>query len=116
MATWFKVTCTKATDFQRGHIGLSAKKEMPNCDIMIQLSKNTIRDAKFIHLNALFSVLGSDPDLAMIPEDQRAQVLQTTYVYTGSDYTSFFQRIGKISFLATLFQYASFITGKEMPG
>ena len=49
-----------------------------NCDIMIQLSKHMKKDAKFIHLNALFSVLGSDPDLAMILEGQRPQVLQTT--------------------------------------
>ena len=83
------------------HIGLPAKTEMvQNCDIMIQLSKH-MKDAKFIHLNALFSALESDPDLVMIPKDQRPQVLQTTNICTGSDYTLFFQWIGKISFLAT---------------
>ena len=38
-----------------------------------------------------------------------ANTTQSLYVYTGCDYTSFFVGVGKCTFLATFFQYASFI-------
>ena len=41
------------------------------------------------------------------------QVIQTLYVVTGSDYTSFFSGFGKICFMKCFFQHAEFITGGE---
>ena len=41
------------------------------------------------------------------------QVMQTLFVCTGCDYTSFFSQIGKATFLRYFFQYAAFITGRE---
>ena len=37
-----------------------------NCDITVQLSKTVTNEAKFLHLNSLFSALAADPDLALI--------------------------------------------------
>jgi len=39
--------------------------------------------------------------------------MQTLFVRTGCDYTSFFSQIGKAPFLQYFFQYAAFITGRE---
>lgn len=64
-------------------------------------------------MNNLLICLDSDPDLAQIVESTRPQTLQTLYVATGCDYTSFFHGIGKVSFLTTFFQHASFIAGRE---
>ncbi len=53
-------------------------------------------------LNALLRALSGDFALSAIPEHCQAQALQTLYICTGSDYVSFFQGIGKVSFLTTL--------------
>ena len=52
------------------------------------------------------------PDLAQVPRDKRAKVLQERYVATGSDYTSYFKGIGKVFFLNVLYQHAKFITSE----
>ena len=37
------------------------------------------------------------------------------YIATGCDYTSFFIGLGKVTFLATFYQHAAFITGRNGP-
>ena len=85
---------------------------MPECEVIVQLNKHTDNRARYLNLNALVTALSVDPDLSQISTHTRPQMLQSLYVATGSDYTSFFNGIGKVSFLATFFQHASFISGR----
>ncbi len=68
-------------------------------------------------MNNLLAALNNDPDLACIPSTERPQSLQSLYACTGCDYISFFKGIGKVTFLDTFFQHASFIAGDStLPG
>ena len=78
---------------------------------MVQLSKSFKDGSKFLDLSSLLKALESDPDLLGIPPCLCPQALQSLYVCTGCDYVSFFVGMGKVSFLTTFFQYASFIAG-----
>ena len=63
------------------------------------------------------NILHLYPDLSLIPLEIRPQVLQSLYVCTGCDYTSFFRGLGKVSFLSTFFQHVAFIaSGTDPPG
>ena len=62
-------------------------------------------------MNKLLACFRTDPDLSQVPEAARPQVMQAIYISTSCDYISFFCGIGKVSFLATFFQHASFIAG-----
>ena len=97
------------------HIGLTVLSEIPEHEVIVQLSKQTDDRACYLNMKALIAALGMDPDLSQIPPLTRPQLLQSLYVATGSDYTSFFNGIGKVSFLATFFQHASFISGFNGP-
>ena len=90
---------------------------MPSSDIIVQLSKPSDKESRFIHMNSLIQALENDPDLSELPPSILPQILQSVYVATGCDYTSFFCGLGKASFLSTLFQYATFIAlGVDPPG
>ena len=90
---------------------------MPNIDIWVQLSKKITESSNFTHLNRLLHALNNDPGLASIPSDEQPQSVQTLYVCTGCDYISFFKGMGKVSFLQTFFEHASFIAGdRTLPG
>ena len=85
---------------------------MPNTHILVQLS---ISESKFIDMHKLISALKNDPDLRGVPEKIRPSVLQSLYVCTGCDYVSFFNGLGKASFLTAFFRNASFIGGGINP-
>ena len=97
------------------HIGLSIVGEMQECDVIIQLSKYTDDRARYLSMNNVVVALNNDPDLSEISSDTRPQVIQSIYVATGCDYTSFFNGLGKVTFLATFFQHAAFIAGSNSP-
>ena len=78
---------------------------------MVQLSKSFKDGSKILDLSSLLKALESDPDLLGILPCLRPQALQSLYVCTGCDYVSFLVGMGKVSFLITFFQYASFIAG-----
>ena len=100
------------------HIGLTIAPRLPGAEIVLQLTKTFREGSKFLLLRKfLLEALYSDPVLHRIPIDLRPQALQSLYVCTGCDYVSFFRGMGKVSFLSTFFQYASFIAGgTEAPG
>lgn len=98
-------------------IGMTQLSRIPDTDVIVQLSKPSDKESKFIHMNNLILALENDPDLFKILPSIRPQVLQSLYVATGCDYISFFSGLGKASFLSTLFQYATFIAkGEDPPG
>ena len=93
------------------HIGLpldNAEK-----DILIEINAVGTNQKRILSLSNLKHNLINDPDLASVPPELLPQVIQTLYVVTGSDYTSFFSGFGKISFMKCFFQHAEFITGGE---
>jgi len=66
------------------------------CDVYVQLDKD---GSKYIHLSSLPEALSNDRDLASTLQVKQTQSLQTLYVTTGCDYTSFFHGIGKVAFI-----------------
>ena len=49
-------------------------------------------------MHKLQDALLSDPDLSTIHEDKRAQTIQSMFVLTECDFTSFFSGKGKVTF------------------
>ena len=83
----------------------------------LAVSRSYKEEAKFLDINNLLQALLNDPDLNGIPCQLRPQALQSLYMCTGCDYISFFVGMGKVSFLSTFYQYASFIAGgTDAPG
>lgn len=64
--------------------------EMPENEVIVQLTKHTAKRARYLYMNDLVAALNMDPDLSRIPQRTRPQLLHTIYVATGCDYTSFF--------------------------
>ena len=88
---------------------------LQECDVIVQLSKYTDDRARYLHMTHMLTALSTDPDLSEIDLPARPQVLQSIYVATGCDYTSFFNGLGKVTFLATFYQHAAFIAGRNSP-
>ena len=97
------------------HIGLTIVGELQECEVIVQLRKGTNDRDKYVHMNNMLTALATDPDLSEIHAEARPQVIQSIYVATGCDYTSFFHGLGKVTFLATFFQHAAFISGRNSP-
>ena len=68
---------------------------------------------KVLNLTQLVNALTSDPDMAGLNPLILQKIVQTIFVVTGCDYISFFCQTGKAKFLASMFQYSSFITGGD---
>ena len=94
------------------HIGCPLLQDIPNKHIVVQLSKMSSRELKYLDINALKKALANDPDLAHMDSNSLPQVMQTMYLATGCDYISFFSRIGKTTFLKYFFQHATFISSQ----
>ena len=58
-------------------------------NVVIQISKEAT-NKKFIHLNTVVTAIHEDVDLQPIPQEDRTKVLQSLFVVSGSDFTSFF--------------------------
>ena len=97
------------------HIGM-ALDSTHGKQVVVQISPVNSRQLKFLDITALNAAFQNDPDLANIDATILPQVFQTLFVCTGCDYTSFFSRIGKATFLRYFFQYAAFISGREAEG
>ena len=79
-------------------------------DVVIQISKGAT-DKKFIHLNNLVTAINEDVDLQHIPQEDRTKVIQSLFVLSGSDFTSYFVGLGKVAFFKAFYAYAEFISG-----
>ena len=96
------------------HIG-SPLQRSTDKHVILQINKFSSRDLRFLDMNALNKALQNDPNLSHLEPDTLPSTLQTLYVSTGCDYTSFFSRIGMATFLRYFWQYASFISsGKDL--
>lgn len=77
------------------HIGL------PFCtdkDILVKVSPLHTKEQKILNLTSMRQALQDDPHLASIDPCIMPKVLQSMYILTGCDYTSFFSQIGKTTF------------------
>ena len=72
----------------------------------MQLSPFSSVELRLLDIQALNSAFKNDPDLAVIPRLSVAPVMQVLFVCTGCDFVSFFNGLGKASFL---YDYCSFI-------
>ena len=50
------------------HLGLTIAQRIPQSEILLQLSKSLVENAKFMNLNALLQALSGDYPLSTIPE------------------------------------------------
>lgn len=71
---------------------------------------------KYINLNKLIQAIDSDPDLSNLPEVNKGSIYQSIFIASGCDYVSFFSGYGKVTFVNTFCQHASFINGTDMEG
>ena len=78
-------------------------------EVLVRLSPFSSLELRILDVQALISAFGNDPDLATIPPSLSPSVILTLYTCTGCDFISFFNGLGKASFLTTLFQYCGFI-------
>lgn len=98
------------------HIGLPILlKQQPQLDVYIQLCAWCKNSNRYLHVNAFLHALASDPDLAQVPLEKRASIMQMLYIATGCDYISYFKGIGKVFFLNVFYQHATFITSGSDP-
>ena len=98
------------------NIGLGLLNQHPTATYAIQLNVPHSDEKKYININNLKVALLKDLDLSNLPQDQLCAIMQTLFICTGCDYTSYFKFIGKATILNNFFQHASFISGHNMPG
>ena len=97
------------------HIGLPL--DHGEKEILIEINTTSSNQKRILSLSNLKNYLIGDPDLSSILPMELPQVMQTLYVVTGCDYTSFFSGLGKITLMKCFFQHAEFITsGTDYPG
>ncbi len=101
-------SCMYSRDTDVYHIGFTMQTILSTKHVIVQLSKSYRKGGKF---RAFAQAVYTDPDLRGVTPSHILPALQAIYVSTGCDYISFFSGIGKITFLATFFQYASFSLG-----
>lgn len=108
------LVCSPDTDVY--HIGFPLLS--PENDVIVQLNVYTSMEHQYLWANKLQLALTGDPDLAAVETDNRLALLQSLFIATGCDYTSFFAGIGKATFMRVAFQHCSFINenSESCPG
>ena len=91
------------------HIGLPLVDQRNDNEVVIQFS-DKLGHQSFVYINKLIKCLKSDPDLGQVTNDSVCSIIQFLFIVSGCDYISFFAGFGKIRFLQTFFQYATFIS------
>ena len=82
------------------NIGLSLIHIYPDTDFILQLNV-PYSEEKDLSLNNLEKALRNDPDLATLPQNEVGNTLQTLFICSGCDYTSYFSGYGKATVLNT---------------
>ena len=83
------------------HIGLSIVSGT-NLECIIRLSLFNSIEHHFLDLQALISAFQNGPDLAAVDPETIPSVMQMVFISTGCDFISFFNGLGKATFMATL--------------
>ena len=98
--------CSPDTDVY--NIGLTAPVDK---DYVIELNAHHAIDKKYLVLKNLQISFQRDPDLHTLPRQHLNSIMQSLYISTGCDYTSFCKTFGKATIINHFMQYANFITG-----
>ena len=77
----------------------------------MQANTQKNRELKLLSMKHLIAAFSNDPDIVNVAAATHTQVMQTLFVVTGCDYISFFNGIGKATFLKYFFQHSDFISG-----
>lgn len=85
-------------------------------EVIVQINLPKVKESKYVHLNNLVGAVTNDADYGSIPTEDIVDVLTTVYAVSGCDYVSYFSGFGKGIFLNTIYQHASFITGRNSYG
>ena len=80
---------------------------------MVRINMYNSRDLCYLHLPSLVKALENDPDLSYLQPILLPKIMQTLFVATGSDYTSFFSGIEKATFLRYFFNTEFITSGRE---
>ncbi len=109
-----KLVCSPDTDVF--HIGLPLIDS--SVHVIVQLNTYTSLEYKYLDMDQLSAALTGDPDLAAIPAEARPKFMQSLFVCTGSDFTSFFSGLGKATFMCFAYQHNTFINAnsEQFPG
>lgn len=90
------------------HIGLPVIAGT-NIQVIVQLSSISSLELRLLDMQAHIAAFGNDSDLATIPASLSPLAMQVLYICSGCDFISFFNGLGKASFLSTFFEYCGFI-------
>ena len=69
----------------------------------------TTKPLRLLSLHGLADAVSRNPDMFDIPHEKSLAILQSLYVLTGCEFTSFFVQISKSFFATTFFRFAAFI-------
>ena len=99
------------------HIGLPVVVGT-HLDVIVRLSLFSALELRLLNLQALITAFENDPDLAGIARTDITRIIQMLFIITGCDFVSFFNGLGKATFLNTLFEYSRFINANstDVPG
>ena len=106
-----KLLCSSDIDVY--HIGLPLIP-CESSEVYIRVSMFYSPEHRYLSMNKLLSAIQNDSDLAFLPKEQLAKVLQVLFISTGCDYLSYFSGLGKSTFLKVFFQLAEFISGTSV--
>ncbi len=94
------------------HIGLPIVAGT-HLEVIVRLSPFRALEHRLLNLQALVAAFENDPDLAGVENMDIPQIMQMLFISTGCDFISFFNGLGKATFLDTLFEYSRFITSNS---
>ena len=96
------------------HIGLTVDLQLKK--VFVQINPMG-RDLRLLDLNKLITKLEEESEIEGLPIEKRRETMQVLYVATGSDFTSFFVGITKVTFLKTFYEHHCFIlSSPNIPG
>ena len=96
----FKWSEEASSDTDVYHIGLPIVAGS-SLEVVEKLSPFTSLENRYLDVQALIKAFVDDHDLAPIPSSLTPAVIQMLFTCTGCNFISFFNGLGKASFLAT---------------
>ncbi len=80
---------------------------------MVRISAFSALEHRLLDMQALINAFENDPGLAGLNTADIPQIIQMVFICTGCDFVSFFNGVGKATFLNTLFEHSNFITASS---
>ena len=84
-----------------------------NLEVIVRLSPFSSLELRLLNMQALVHAFENDPDLAGVEKSDIPVILQMLFICSGCDFISFFNGLGKTTFLSTMLEYGEFITSNS---